>query len=68
MTKSCAICGKSTDKLAVNTAHPGKPVCLDCLNGFIVNLSTIEGELKPLSDALNKAATDLRNTLDKRQS
>ncbi|MHB1830172.1 MAG: hypothetical protein ACYCO0_02155 [Candidatus Micrarchaeaceae archaeon] len=67
MAKNCTICGKSTDKLAVSAAHPEKPICLNCLNGFIVNLNTIEGELKPLSDALNKAATDLRNTLDKQQ-
>ncbi len=51
--------------LAFNTAHPEKPICLDCLNGFIVNLNTIEGEFKPLSDALNKAAAELRKTLDK---
>lgn len=67
MSKNCAICGKSMEKLAVNADHPEKPICLNCLNGFIINLNTIEGELKPLSDALDKAADDLRNILDKRQ-
>ncbi len=65
MAKNCTICDRNTSMLAFNTAHPEKPICLDCLNGFIVNLNTIEGEFKPLSDALNKAAAELRKTLDK---
>lgn len=64
MQKTCAICGKTVDKLVTNKAHPEKGICLDCLNGFIVNLNTVEEELNPIMKSLDKAVSDLKTRLD----
>ncbi len=51
----CVICGKTADNFAVNPTYPQKPICLNCLNGFILNLKTLEEELEPLIKELEKA-------------
>ena len=65
MAKGCVICGKGSTKLTTNPSYPDKPICLHCLNGFLVNVVTVEEELSPLSDALDQAAKALQKVLDK---
>jgi hypothetical protein len=63
--KTCIICGKSVDKFVVNPSYPEKSICLICLNGYLANPNTIQEEFIPLADALSKAASELKERLDK---
>ncbi len=45
MSKKCIVCGKSPKKMTANPAYPNKYICLECLNGFMVNMTTLEEEL-----------------------
>lgn len=62
----CAVCGKSGKELVVNPEHPEKHICLDCLNGLIFNLNTLEKELRPLYDALDKALDAFNREMSKK--
>ncbi len=49
--------------MAVNPDYPNRQICLRCINGFILNLKTMEEELEPLFKALETALEDLDKKL-----
>lgn len=63
----CVICGKVAKDLVVNPEHPEKRVCLDCLNGLIFNLNTLEMELRPIYNALDSALEAFDRELEKKE-
>jgi len=63
VVKKCVVCGKAYDNMAANPDHPDKQICLGCLNGFILNLKTLEEEIEPLFKALETALEDLDKKL-----
>ena len=65
MAKKCAVCGKSTGRLIASPSHPGKSVCLSCLNEMIFNKNNIEKELAPLRSALGKALAAFKDEWEK---
>ena len=68
MVDKCVICGKSVDvdRSAASAGHPGKRVCLDCLNGLVFNMSTVNEELEPFIKAFAKAVKTVKDEWDKR--
>jgi hypothetical protein len=62
----CIICGKSGKALAVSPDHPEKRICLDCLNGLVFSLNTLEKELRPLYNALDRALDAFNKEIDKK--
>lgn len=62
----CIICGKSGKDLVVSPDHPEKQICLDCLNGLVFSLNTLEKELRPLYNALDRALDAFNKEIDKK--
>ena len=60
------ICGRSGRELVVSPDYPEKRVCLDCLNGLVFSLNTLEKELTPLYNALEKALDAFNKEIDKK--
>lgn len=45
----CIICGKAAQMLVYNPRYPEKKLCVNCLNGIVFNVMTVEEELEPIA-------------------
>jgi len=64
--EKCVICGKGGKELVVSPDYPEKRICLDCLNGLVFSLNTLEKELKPLYNALDSALDAFNREMSKK--
>lgn len=67
MVEKCAICGKSVSKWVLNSKHPEKRVCLDCLNGLVFNAKTLTEEMEPITKAFMDAFSEIKKNLENSQ-
>ncbi len=65
MADKCVICGKSAPKYVSNPSHPGKKVCVNCLNGLVFNAGTLNEAMEPITSAFNKALKDIKEGMEK---
>ena len=67
MAKKCVICDKDVTKYVTDPDHPKKYVCLNCLNGIVLNSKTVDAELGPVKSAFEKAFNAFKDELGKQQ-
>ena len=66
MEKKCIICERAGRETVVSPDYPEKRICLDCLNGLVFSLNTLEKELEPLYNALEKALDAFNKEVNKK--